>query len=125
MECDAASFLGVGTIDFGADPYHVSGCEQFVQHTRLVVANACGEDRGFPNGGVEVYAFKLFDHTHQPVDAFISGATHRSDTLSVQQERLIDGRFHRLDGFACLGKRKRADTPKHVFVEPLLGRLPR
>ena len=114
MECDAAGFLGVGTIDFGADPYHVSGCEQFVQHTRLVVANACGEDRGFPNGGVEVYAFKLFDHTHQP-----------ADTLSVQQERLIDGRFHRLDGFACLGKRKRADTPKHVFVEPLLGRLPR
>ena len=71
MECDAAGFLGVGTIDFGADPYHVSGCEQFVQHTRLVVANACGEDRGFPNGGVEVYAFKLFDHTHQPVDAFM------------------------------------------------------
>ena len=124
MECDSAGFLGVGTIDFGADPYHISGCEQFVQHTRLVVANACRRTEDSQTEALR-YMPSSCSITHQPVDAFISGATHRSDTLSVQQERLIDSQFHRLDSFACLGKRKRADTPKHVFVEPLLGRLPR
>ena len=104
MECDGAGILGIGAIGFEADPYHFSGCEQFVEHARLVIADPCRKHRGFPYVGIESHAFELFDDAQQPVGAFISGTAHRSDALAIQQERLICRLVDWFDGTACFGE---------------------
>ena len=89
-------------------PQHLAGGEQFVEHARLVVAHAWGEDQRLPRREGQRGAVELFDDGKQPIDPVLLIVV--AEALPRREEAAKCCGFDRFDGCAEFGQAALADA---------------